>query len=60
VFQALIHFVAGLPDWLLGAIQWTWVHYFHHDWVILGAFVVAVLALVSMIVLLVRGPRWRR
>jgi hypothetical protein len=56
VLQALTHFVAMLPTWLLGAVQWIWINYFHHDGVVIACFAVAVLALIIEIRLALRGP----
>ena len=59
MLQALIHIIAHLPAQLAAICYWAWVHYFRHDPVILGAFVVAILAVIALWILWRRGPMWR-
>lgn len=60
MFQALIHFIASLPGWLLGLVHWVWVRYFHADPVVFAAIMVAVLAMIAVFVVTVRNARAAR
>jgi hypothetical protein len=55
VFQALIHFIASLPGWILGLVHWVWVRYFHADPVVFGAVMIAVLAGSSLVMVTMRN-----